>query len=425
MTQHGALSIIADLKPGAKQKVIELLKQVEAGKDDLNGIIPFRKINTIHFARILVLNERADAFGNPLPGSVVFTTNFDVPLKEHLQQLIEFGGPGIWNIFSLCTDFVQADYDPEKLYDYLTKHNRKANTFYVGVGHRSVQQIHNETLLREEIEKFVDDNHAAFNNKSALHIQKQLQEYLDNKPEFQWAKVSEPRATSAWKLKFYGSLILVILAFIILLPVIIPFIIIWLIIILIDEIRYDSPKITVSKQHLRELTERETGMVQAQFSAVGNLKPGWFRLHTILFLLKLVNFLAPYLFSKGKLSGIPTVHFARWLIINNGRQMLFLSNYDGNSETYLRDFINIAAKQLTLLFSHTTGYPKTWLMVFGGAKDAKNFMNWARHNQIITNVWYSANKDVTVKNIYNNSKIREGIYSNFTEKEALKWLSLI
>jgi hypothetical protein len=166
-------------------------------------------------------------------------------------------------------------------------------------------------------------------------------------------------------------------------------------------------------------------MVQAQFSAVGNLKPGWFRLHTILFLLKLVNFLAPYLFSKGKLSGIPTVHFARWLIINNGRQMLFLSNYDGNSETYLRDFINIAAKQLTLLFSHTTGYPKTWLMVFGGAKDAKNFMNWARHNQIITNVWYSANKDVTVKNIYNNSKIREGIYSNFTEKEALKWLSLI
>lgn len=158
---------------------------------------------------------------------------------------------------------------------------------------------------------------------------------------------------------------------------------------------------------------------------MGNLKPGWIRLQTIRALLKLINFLAPYIFTKGKLSGIPTVHFARWLIINEGNQMVFLSNYDGNSESYLRDFINIAAKSLTLIFSHTVGYPKTWLMLFGGAKDAKTFMEWARCHQMITNVWYSANKDVTVNNIFNNAKIRKGLYSGMTEQEALKWLSLI
>ena len=36
-------------------------------------------------------------------------------------------------------------------------------------------------------------------------------------------------------------------------------------------------------------------------------------------------------------------------------------------------------------------------------KDAKGFMDWARHNQIITDVWYSANPTLSVKNIYQNN----------------------
>ena len=145
----------------------------------------------------------------------------------------------------------------------------------------------------------------------------------------------------------------------------------------------------------------------------------------MLFMLRLTDFLAPYLFSKGKLSGIPTVHFARWLIINGGKQMIFLSNFDGNSENYLRDFINIAGRQLTLMFCHTVGYPKTRLMYFGGAKDAEGFMAWARSFQVITNVWYSANKNVTVKNIFHNAAIRAGLYGNMNPKQARAWLNKI
>ncbi len=235
----------------------------------------------------------------------------------------------------------------------------------------------------------------------------------------------EPEPSFAWKLKHYGILVLAICIGVPLIIALLPLIVIWILIIFIDEVKTNPPENKIDKQHLRELLDHETGMVQAQFSAIGNLKPGWFRLQTAIILLKLTNFLAPYLFSKGKLSGIPTVHFARWLIINKGRQMLFLSNYDGNSENYLRDFINIAGKQLTLLFSHTVGYPKTWLMVFGGAKDAKRFMEWARHGQTVTNVWYSANKNLTVNNIFNNSKVRQGLYGTLTEEETTKWLSLI
>jgi len=193
---------------------------------------------------------------------------------------------------------------------------------------------------------------------------------------------------------------------------------------LLIELREKNIKSTIDKNHLQSLLVREKGIVQNQFSAFGNIKSGWFRYNTMMFLLKLTDFLAPYLFSKGRLSGIPTVHFARWLVISEGRKMLFLSNYDGNSEGYLRDFIHIATKQLTLLFTHTEGYPATRLMIFGGAKDAKGFMEWARKNQLITNVWYSANPSVSVKNIFQNSKIRNGLYGDMNEQQAAKWLQL-
>jgi hypothetical protein len=339
--------------------------------------------------------------------------------------MIAVAGAGLWNIFSLCEGFPAGNFDAAALENYLVSHSKKAETFYVGVGYRSVQQIHNEYVLRDAINNFVDDNRATLQNQPATVSRKQIIDFVNVSPELQWTKTPETPASAGWNILFWGKLILAILLLIVLLPIIIPFVIIWMLIMLLHEINEKDTPNPVTKDHIRELVERETQIVQAQFSAFGNIKPGKFRYITMMFLLRMTNFLAPYLFSKGKLSGIPTVHFARWLIINEGTQMLFLSNYDGNSENYLRDFIHIAAKQLTLMFCHSQGYPKTRLMIFGGAKDAEGFMAWARYNQIITNVWYSANKQVSVMNVYHNSKIRNGLYGSMTETEAQKWLSII
>ena len=41
----------------------------------------------------------------------------------------------------------------------------------------------------------------------------------------------------------------------------------------------------------------------------------------------------------GELGGIPTIHFAKWALIDGGARLLFLSNYDGSWETYLDDFL--------------------------------------------------------------------------------------
>jgi hypothetical protein len=293
------------------------------------------------------------------------------------------------------------------------------------VGYRSVLQIRQENELREEIENYLDQQHSTLQGKGAIFIREKVIDFVTNNPSLTWAKKPVEKPLIAWKIGFYGKLVLAIIILIALLPVIIPFLVIWLILIRLTELKEKEITFRIDKTHVRELVERETGLVQAQFSAMGNVKPGFVRKNTMMFLLHVTNFAAPYLFSKGRLSGIPTVHFARWIIVNKGRQMIFLSNFDGNSETYLRDFINIAGKQLSLIFCHTLGYPKTKLMIFGGADDANGFMSWARKFQAVTNVWYTANKDVSVKNIFNNSKIRDGLYGTMNEKQAAHWLSLL
>ena len=424
MTQHGAYSIVLNIRQGMQLELAALLAQIDA-EVGTNAVIPFKQIPSIHFARFVILDTGPDIHGNLIPARLVFTTNYDLPLSGHLDSLVTVAGEGLWQVFSMCEDAPSGGYDPSTLEEFLASHNKKAETFYVGVGYRSVQQIHDEDVLRNAINDFADANRRNFQRLSASAVRQKIIDFVHSRPELEWAVTPETPASAGWNFWFYGKFVFVMLLFVLFLPLIIPFVIVWLLIMLGHEIAEKDDPDPVTKAHIRELVNRETQIVQAQFSALGNVKPGKFRRATMLFLLRSTDFLAPYLFSKGKLSGIPTVHFARWLIINEGRQMLFLSNYDGNSEDYLRDFIHIAAKQLTLMFCHTQGYPRTRLMVFGGAKDAEGFMNWARYKQIITNVWYSANPQVSVMNVYQNNKIRNGLYGSMTEAEAKKWINNI
>ena len=69
----------------------------------------------------------------------------------------------------------------------------------------------------------------------------------------------------------------------------------------------------------------------------------------------------------GKLGGIRTIHFARWVALPDGR-LLFFSNYDGSWEAYLGEFVDKASMGLTMIWSNTIWYPQTRLLILEGAK---------------------------------------------------------
>src|SRR5690606_23390996 len=125
----------------------------------------------------------------------------------------------------------------------------------------------------------------------------------------------------------------------------------------------------------------------------------------------LVNNLARHVYTKGDLgtvrplglNGVDTIHFARWISLDGGRRVMFMSNYDGSFESYMDDFINKVAWGLNGVFTHGVGYPPTRFLVFGGARDEQAFKAYLRQRQLPTAVWYSAYPELTAVNIANNS----------------------
>ena len=99
--------------------------------------------------------------------------------------------------------------------------------------------------------------------------------------------------------------------------------------------------------------------------------------------------LANNVFVHGKLLNIPTIHFARWVLFDNNKHVLFFSNFDGNWQQYLGDFIDQSGWGLSGIFSNTVNFPKTRFMITGGAYDEEHFLAWSRSTQVPTQVWYS------------------------------------
>ena len=208
--------------------------------------------------------------------------------------------------------------------------------------------------------------------------------------------------------------------------ILLPVIIIWILIVHFFYERHDKPlgltPSQVDEKHMQELEEYEDLEFQNQFTQVLEMKPGKVRLITLKAFMLLANGLIKFLFIENNLMGIPTIHFARWMLIDNNKRMLFLSNFDGSWQQYLGDFIDKSGWGLTAIWSNTVGFPKTNYLITGGAYDAEHFLAWSRYYEVKTQVWYSAYPHLSIKNIVNNSHIRVNVLKDLTENQAKQFL---
>jgi hypothetical protein len=181
------------------------------------------------------------------------------------------------------------------------------------------------------------------------------------------------------------------------------------------------------RKRIDQLALLEDQLVTNQFSAFGDVKPGCFRRYTLLFLLFALDYAARHVYNRGYLTRVQTIHFARWVLLDDKRRLLFASNYDGSLESYMDDFINKVAWGLNLVFSNGVGYPRTRWLVKGGAEQEQKFKYFLRRHQLFTDVWYKASPDLTAHEMARNTRIREGLMrTGFrNEAELRAWLALI
>ncbi|HET7463388.1 MAG TPA: Dyp-type peroxidase [Longimicrobium sp.] len=461
-TSQASLLVMPRIKPGEQNmgSLLALLQKVAKPEDadmEMNPVIPFANLRTVHFLRILVHqpSPSADApipvydgkpqvHGPPIPPKLLFSTDYDGTLDAHIDELLREAGPGLDQVFSHCEGWPGLA-DPRAVHDFFLLNRVESNTFYTGTMKRSVDQIHREAVLRDRVEAFLDaeQKNGTLPAEPAA-IRQRILEFIDGQPELAWTKVKPggyPTRLLALLLRFWYVAALIVLGAIwlgvwkgagpgmawkVTLGIVAAVLIVGgAAVAYLAHLSRTDPVIVNPgvKAHTSELETTEDRIVQNEMSSVIYIKePLWFRSIVLRSVLAFINFSAKYLSNQGNLAGIPSIHFARWVIVDGGRRLVFFSNFDGSWDNYLGDFIDKSSSGLTAVWSNCVGFPRTTGLTGGGATNEQQFKAYSRQSQIPTQVWYSAYRWLSVSNINNNTRIRLGLYDEMDEAATLEWL---
>ena len=178
-------------------------------------------------------------------------------------------------------------------------------------------------------------------------------------------------------------------------------------------------------EHVRAIAAREDapGYVQNHILAVMPFKPGILRRLTFAFTMWGILQTVKFFFRPGFVVTMGTIHKARWFRVPGTEQFVFFSNYDGSWESYLEDFITRAHQGQTAAWSHGVGFPRTRLLIGGGASDGDRFKRWVRLQQRETRFWYSRFPGLTAQQIRNNAMIEDGLARATSDTDARRWLA--
>ena len=414
---QNALSVVTRIKAGEVDALEKLLDSI-GGDIQSNPLIPFPKFQTLHFTCWVAL-KRDPNFAPCL----VWETNFDGTIDAHLEEFVTLAPEGLRQIYAHCEGFAaDTDNTPARLKQYLLANRVVDAAFYVGCYGQSLPVIKSALATRAGIEACLDAEQSAktLRRQTPRQIFEQVRAYLSKNPVVPAFQTSESYSSLVKRSQM--NLALAVVVGILLLPALLLFLL-WYIPTLR---RYEHHDDTTPGPPLMGVDPRLFGKediwVQNHLTTLTNIKPGKFRLNTLKGVLWIINLLAKTVFITGQLGGIPTIHFARWLLIDDDKRLLFFSNYDGSWASYLGDFVDKANYGLTSVWSNTDNFPTTRFLFFGGAQHIEDFKAWSRRGNEYAAIWYSAYPNATVRNITESVQISETLNGSPSEAEITEWL---
>jgi hypothetical protein len=434
MTPQSSVMVVAPIETEREAQLRELLASMNDAPGRVNpsnSLVPFQQFGQIHFARFVILEDQTVddihiGYGLPrvdYPLALAFIADFDGSADDFRADFGRRAAAGLQRIFSCCEGFTPGS-DPAR---WMLDHEHPSATLYQNWRGRTVRQIHEENALRLALESHLDNNPEAFAGKTPQQVHAALREFLDAEIRAGRLTLSGPSPTPfGWWLKNLLHAVGVPL----LLLWLTPFLILYLpaFIYQLRSRENTDPEIAplVDLSYRRRLARLEDHDVTNQFTVIGAIKPGRFRLWTMSFLLWVMEWTTRHIYIRGNLARISTIHAARWVFVNDKRRMVFASNYDGSLESYMDDFINKVGWGLNLVFSNGVGYPTTNWLVLDGSKREQKYKYVLRRHQLPTEVWYKAYPGLTVLDLKRNTLIRQGIQrSGMSELELQRWVALL
>jgi hypothetical protein len=411
---QSAITITAPIRTGHEAALESLLEELGQNPGG-NPVAPFARFPNVHFARFFVMRQAYDVHGRYLEPRLVFLADVDGSADAFVRQ---FAMDSLDRVFGHCVGYPA---NAARL-DYLRAHSIQTAASYVNTVGRTVEQIRQEAALREAIQQFLDRTTSQWRGAEPWRVRAAVQEFVAAEPGLAWAR--EPlRPDPTFVLAERVHFLFVVGAVIVLLPVVLLGLPIFLWLLRRHEQSDVARDVIPDDARIQALAAQEDHGVQNPFTSAGLLKPGPFRRFTASVVLYGTNFLARHIFNRADLIGVKTIHFGRWIFLDDKRRVIFASNYDGSLENYMDDFVDKIAWGLNITFSNGVDYPKTNWLVLDGARDEQVFKRFNLMHQVVAPFWYAGYQGLTALNIDNNARIRAGLYGVMDDAATRAWLA--
>jgi hypothetical protein len=432
MIPPGHFMVVAEVLAGHVQALRNLLAQMNTGPgqaDPDNRLLPFARFEALHFARFAILVDatRDDlaAHGQSptaLPTYLSFFGDCDGPGDEQLDEFVRVAEGGLREVFAHCVGCPAGGV----LADWLRARNLPVAAAYVNWTGRTARRVREERAIAEAL--------AHQSRLAAGATPGNLQSTRTRLLEFVAAErrqgrllvTDDPPTPARWWWRNLAHRVAIPVVGLLALPLLVLYSPLFLWQLRRRELADPEIAPTPDGDHVAELATFEDRGITNAFTALGSVKPGRFRRVLVTVLVALLDYAARHVYGRGHLTRVQTIHFARWVFLDDKQRLLFASNYDGILESYMDDFINKVAWGLNLVFSNGVGYPRTNWLVQGGARNSQAFKNYLRRHQVANSVWYKASPGLTAMDLARHGRIREGLERPaMSDREIEAWLRLM
>lgn len=409
------------------------------------------QVSDLHSFRLCAI-PASDSSQRPL--SVLLNCVHDLPPETHLKRLIEC----THDLLCRALDLPPSDWPADRLCSLLLKNRVREHTVHLGSIGRSVEQIHLEDRLCHFVKQTVADGigQQQWNDNTPPEtIHREVRDHVLNSSDAPTRRAAEPlsRRSRFRRLMdllrtflffpFIGVLAIDIRRAIarISRPVVrcaawLAWTLWWiygalftafgfLLARFLERTEKESPTAVPDEELVKRLEKSENLHPKNAVTIVFQVKNTRIRRWYLSMILRGAELGCRHFWTNGKLTRIPTIHYARIIQIDNGRQMLFMSDYDGSLGRYLDDFLGIGRRAVLPFTSNLAGCPRTrWLFRMQDRTDfGPRWKRMIRRYQIETAVWYSAYPKLTVEEILNNAAQREELFADdLTRDQVCRWL---
>ena len=411
------LTVLAAIRPGEEEPLREVLRPIG---DDIKGKrlepgavrIELRHSRHIHFARFVVLDDPDRGRDRK---RLLYSANYDGELDRHLAELIAITPDmdAIWGRLEGYTG-------PAAFAEFIRAHTQEPEAFYIAFRDETVERLHDAIAFRRLAQTLVDEASSAslpallprlssaapaWAAGQAHSITARIERLFRALPIV--ADLFRAIARSGVGNVFRGTLRIIAtlnrdrlfrwlnhLTGNRLPPQRSPYSSVWL-----DHCKVPVPLVPGDEMpsgpdHQIPPTFREDVIAQNQLTLVTVVRPG--QVGRVRAVMAAIDSYSKRLSPPGSLMGISTIHFVKWLVIDNGRRLMMVSDYDGSWESYIDEFAEMILSGLDAIWETSYGYPPD------GARDLPAFKRFLRSHQVPAEIFFSAYPEETVLNLVND-----------------------